>query len=158
MEVISECLDIFCASSGQKISKDKTRIFFSKNVHHVQANDQISSAFCLTLTNDLGKYLGVPLHHSRVKADSFNYITKKIMHRLSSWKASSLSLAGRLTLCKSIVLAIPTYAMQTSLLPKKVCDSMDSLCRHFLWGVGDGNHKVHLVAWDKVCHPNTSSG
>ena len=69
MEVISECLDIFCASSSHKISKDKTRIFFSNNVHHVWANE-IASAFGFTLTNDLGKYLGVPLHHSRVKAYS----------------------------------------------------------------------------------------
>ena len=80
------------------------------------------------------------------------------MHQISSWKASSLSLAGCLTLCKSIVSTIPTYAMQTSLLLKKVCDTMDSLCRRFLWGAVDNNHKVHLVAWNKVCHQKTSSG
>ena len=35
VEVINDYLDIFCTSSGQKVGKEKTRIYFSKNVHHV---------------------------------------------------------------------------------------------------------------------------
>ncbi|CAN1122260.1 hypothetical protein LINPERHAP2_LOCUS1265 [Linum perenne] len=41
--------------------------------------------------------------------------------KLSSWKAKSLSLAGRVTLAQSVLSAIPAYAMQTSLLPNTTC-------------------------------------
>ena len=34
VEVIKNCLDIFAASFGQKISREKTRIYFSKNLRH----------------------------------------------------------------------------------------------------------------------------
>ena len=61
VEVTNECLHIFCASSGQKISHEKTKIYFFKNVCHTRANE-IASAFGFLLTHDLGKYLGVPLH------------------------------------------------------------------------------------------------
>ena len=145
VEVINECLTIFCASSGQKISNKKTKIYFSKNVNHVRANE-IASAFGFSLTNDLGKYLGVPFHHRRVNANSFSYVTESLMQKLSTWKTPSLSLAGRLVLCKSVISALPTYAMQTSLLPSRVCKKIDSICRRFLWGETNGRRKLHLVS------------
>ena len=60
VEVIKNCLDLFAASSGQKISREKTRIYFSKNVHHSRSLE-IANDFGFSLTGDLGKYLGVPL-------------------------------------------------------------------------------------------------
>ena len=71
VEVISNCLDIFCASSGQKVSKEKTKIYFSKNVNHTRATE-IASSFGFSLTNDLGKYLGVPLQYQRAIANFFS--------------------------------------------------------------------------------------
>ena len=94
---------------------------------------EIAFAFGFSLSHDLGKCLGVPLQHNKTLANSLVYITNKLMHRLSSWKASSLSLAGRLTLCKSVILAIPSYLMQTTYPLSKVCDSIDKVCRNFLW-------------------------
>ena len=79
------------------------------------------------------------------------------MRRISAWKAKSLSLAGLLTLCSSILNATPTCDMQTTFLPSPVCNQIDSLCRHFLWGVVD-QRKVHLCRWDQVCHPKLSGG
>ena len=80
--VIHDCLNLFCSSSGQKVSKEKTKIFFSRNVNHVRTNE-IASAFGFSLTHDLGKYLGVPLQHRATFASSFSYITEKIMQCLS---------------------------------------------------------------------------
>ena len=44
VQVISDCLDLFCNSSGQIINREKTKIFFSRNVNHVRANE-IAAAF-----------------------------------------------------------------------------------------------------------------
>ena len=93
--VIKQCLDTFCSSSGQRVSSEKTRIFFSRNVNHVIRED-ISREFNFSRTNNLGKYLGVPLIHSRTTTSTYKAILEKTVSRLSSWKASSLSFAGRL--------------------------------------------------------------
>ena len=59
VDVIKNCLDLFVASSGQKISRGKTRIyFFSKNVHHSRYLE-IANDLGFSLMGDLGKYLGV---------------------------------------------------------------------------------------------------
>ena len=78
---------------------------------------EISNEFGFSITGDLGKYLGVPLKHKRVSSSLYSHITDRVMKRLSAWKASSLSLAGRLTLCSSVVSAIPIYDMQTAWIP-----------------------------------------
>ena len=141
VEVIKDCLDIFAASSGQKISKEKTWIFFSKNVHYSRAL-KISNEFGFSIIGDLRKYLGVPLKHKRASSSFFSHITDRVMKRLSAWKANSLSLAGRLTLCSSVVSAIPIYDMQTALLPSSTCFKLDSMNKKFLWGAVE-NRKIY---------------
>lgn len=61
MEIISSCLETFCASSEQKVKRDKTRIFFSKNIVQWQVKEKISNALGFRRTTDLDKYLGVRL-------------------------------------------------------------------------------------------------
>ncbi|XP_072066055.1 uncharacterized protein [Arachis hypogaea] len=97
VDVIHRVLEAFCASSGQRVSKDKTRIFFSKNVGY-NIRTEISDKLQFARTEDLGKYLGVPIIHSRVTKNTYKEIESKLNARLNSWKASSLSLAGRTTL------------------------------------------------------------
>nr|KYP65495.1 hypothetical protein KK1_011731 [Cajanus cajan] len=91
--VIQACLDNFCASSGQKVSLEKTKIFFSKNVPHTVRND-ISSALSFQRTENLGKYLGIPAHHSRTRRNDYQSVINSVTKRLSGWKASTLSFAG----------------------------------------------------------------
>ncbi|KAK7277704.1 hypothetical protein RJT34_22719 [Clitoria ternatea] len=45
-------------------------------------------------------------------------ICSRLMARLSSWRASTLSFVGRVTFTQVVVAALPTYAMKTFLLPK----------------------------------------
>lgn len=81
------------------------------------------------MTDDLGKYLGVPILHKRVSRSTFNFVNDKVNQRLSSWKARNLSFGGHITLAKYVIQALPSRVMQTSMLPKSVCDEMDKLCR-----------------------------
>jgi len=43
-------------------------------------------------------------------------------------------MAGRATLIKSSMTSIPLYAMQTTLLPQKVSQTLDKYSWRFLWG------------------------
>ncbi|CAL8995609.1 unnamed protein product [Prunus brigantina] len=73
------------------------------------------------LTASLGKYLGVPLIHTRVNKQTYQEVIAKVHKRLASWKSHTLSMAGRMTLLQSVTAAIPIYTMQTAKLPMSVC-------------------------------------
>ena len=68
-----------------------------------------------------------------------------VRKKLSEWAAKSLSLAGRITLAKSVLLAIPSYAMQTTKLPSGLCNRIEKLIRNFIWGSSNEERKVNLV-------------
>lgn len=55
----------FCEITGQKIRTEKSKLFVSQNVGQRLAK-KLSKEFNITLTENLGKYLGIPLLHSRV--------------------------------------------------------------------------------------------
>ncbi|KAF7843938.1 putative ribonuclease H protein At1g65750 family [Senna tora] len=156
-EIMQRCLKVFRDSSGQKVSCDKTKLFCSKNVGHARVND-ISSALGVNLTTNLGKYLGVKLNHEKSCYGSFKDVIEKVRRRLSLWKANSLTMAGRITRSKAVLEAIPTYSMQTSLLPKKVCKEIEKLSRDFVWGSNAEKRKPHLVKWESVCSPKEMGG
>lgn len=62
-------LDDFCCGSGAKVNKAKTQLYFSKNVYTALANN-ISTMLGFSTTKDLGKYLGMPLFHSKVSKNA----------------------------------------------------------------------------------------
>ncbi|XP_052112461.1 uncharacterized protein LOC127744218 [Arachis duranensis] len=155
--IINKCLEAFCQSSGQNVSKEKTRIFFSKNVGHM-VRTEISNVLQFARTDDLGKYLGVPVLHSKVTKHTFEGIINKLHARLNSSKASSLSLAGRTTLVKSVLSSMPLYNMQSAILPASTCNTIDRICRNFIWGDTDQNKKIHLLNWKMICEPKHTGG
>ncbi|KAJ1441438.1 ribonuclease H [Sesbania bispinosa] len=93
---------------------------------------------------------GVPLLHNRPSRATFDYIIQKTQQRLSSWRANSLAFVGRVTLGKSVLAALPTYTIQTMLLPKSVCNELEQMHRNFIWNSLD-SRSWYSVSWDKVC-------
>ena len=157
VQVIKDCLNAFCDASGQKINEGKTRVFFSRNINH-NIKSQLSHSLGFNMSADLGRYLGVPLHHERVSKSMYQFTVDKVKQRLASWKCHSLSLAGRNTLINSVALSIPNHVMQTSIIPVACCDEIERNARNFLWGSTSDKKKAHLVAWDKVCYPKVCGG
>lgn len=155
--ILQQTLQQFCLSSGQKVSQEKTGVFFLKNVPRVWKKD-ICEAMRFQHTDDLGKYLGVPIFHKRVGLNTFNYVVAKVKQRLSIWKSRTLSLAGRITLAKSVVQAMPTSVMESSVILRGACDEIDKLCRSFIWGDDESHRSVHPVSWEKICKPKREGG
>jgi len=49
--------------------------------------------------------------------------------------------------------------MQTTMLPKSICDDIDRRCRELIWGdTSDHQKHIHLVSWDKICVPKEVGG
>ncbi|CAN1140248.1 Putative ribonuclease H protein At1g65750 [Linum perenne] len=111
------------------------------------ANTEIIRQTSFKLSDNLGRYLGVPLIHSRVSKETYFPIIERVHMRLNSWKTKLLSKAGRETLIHTTLSAIPFCTMQSVWLSSQICDNTDMINRHFLWG-GDENHrKMALVSW-----------
>ncbi|KAH9751354.1 putative ribonuclease H protein [Citrus sinensis] len=155
--IVNSVLEDFCISSGAKINRTKTQLFFSKTIHNGEAS-RIGNFLGFTMTKDLGKYLGMPLLHSRVTMNTYHDIVDKVEKRLSGWNASQLSLAGRITLTQSVLQAIPVYAMQTSEIPAGVINKINQICKRFIWSGSNENRKMSLIGWDKVCQPKICGG
>ena len=64
-----------------------------------------------------------------------------------------LSFAGRVVLTKSVLAAVSNYVMQGVILLGRILNSLDRVCRNFLWGTMAKKKKMHLVGWDKVTKP-----
>ncbi|XP_061358638.1 uncharacterized protein LOC133302833 [Gastrolobium bilobum] len=155
--VINQVLKLFSAASGQKVSVEKSRVFFSKNVGLNRAME-ISECLGVGLTSDLGKYLRVNLNHKRVSRNSLSYVVDRVQHRLSSWKQNSLSLAGRITLAKAVLEALPAYTMQSTDVPISICKEVEKMTRGFIWGSNRSKRKVHLVSWENVYRVKEEGG
>lgn len=126
-QVISLVLESFCYSSDSKVNKNKTLLYFSKNVDASEAA-AISGLLGFSVTEDLG----VLLQHSRVSNSMYNELVEKMEKRLSGWTTSHISLAGHITLTQSVLQAIPIYVMQIVMLLDGVRDRIDRACRRFI--------------------------
>lgn len=149
VRVIRTVLEKFCRASGQKVSLEKSKIFFSKNVSR-ELGKQISDESGIKSTKDLGKYLGMPILHKRINKDTFGEVLERVTTRLSGWKGRFLSLAGRATLTKAVLSSISIHTMTIISLPKSTLERLDNMSRSFLWGSKNEKRRLHLLAWDRV--------
>lgn len=157
IQTVLNVLKDFCVCSGQKINKAKTAFCVSKNVQ-ADLVDRIRSLTGFRVTENLGHYLGIPVLHSRMGAHFFRGLEEKVRNRLSSWKANTFSLAGRVTLVKSVIMAIPSYTMQMLVIPAGTCDRIEAMCRNLIWGDSASAKKVHLIHFHKFCQPKDFGG
>ncbi|KAL8151672.1 LOW QUALITY PROTEIN: hypothetical protein V2J09_021480 [Rumex salicifolius] len=145
-------LNRFCEATGQKISNTKLKLFVSNNVGAdlVGRLEQMSG---ISATTDLGRYLGMSILHKRVTKATYKNLLTKINAKLAGWKGHTLSLAGRVTLARSILSVIPSYAMSSTMIPKSTCDKLDQVGCSFIWGGYNERRKLHLVDWEDMCLP-----
>lgn len=118
----------------------------------------LSQALGVQITDDLGRYLGARMIHQRVSAHSYKFVLDKMRKKLSGWKATSLSFAGRITLAQSSLEAIPGYVLQSAPIPSGVCDEAEKICRDFICGTTTNSRKCHLIPWSKICALKEESG
>lgn len=147
----------FCLASGQKVSLERSKIFFSDNVSR-DLGKLISDECGIASTRDLGKYLGMPVLQKCINKDTFGEILERISTRLAGWKGRMLSLAGRITLTKAVISSIPVHSMSTIKLPASTLCKLDKAARDFIWGSSGEGHKLHLVSWKNVCLPKKDGG
>ncbi|KAF5459101.1 hypothetical protein F2P56_023085 [Juglans regia] len=133
---LNQILNGYEEASGQKLNRQKTTLFFSKNTKQ-PARNYIKQVTGLADSSNLEKYLGLPSLIGRSKVREFQGILERVSKRIGNWKTKFLSQAGKEILLKAIIQTITTYSMSVFLLPKLLCNKLNSMMSNFWWASQD---------------------
>jgi hypothetical protein len=142
------CLVWFECLSGMRINYHKSEIV-PINVPSEECN-KIARIFSCPLGGFPIKYLGVPLHYEKLRREDVQPLVDKILKKIASWRGKLLSHAAKLTLIRSCLASILVYLLSFIKFPKWAIKILNSHMSNCLWNDSEGNHKYHLVSWDKV--------
>ncbi|XP_021990859.1 uncharacterized protein LOC110887588 [Helianthus annuus] len=120
--------------SGLKISHKKSHLFgidVDPSTVQVMANNihcKVGSFPC--------KYLGLLVGANMNQARHWSGVIEILKSRLSNWKASTLSIGGRITLLKFVLDSLPLYFFSLYKAPIGVLDKLEVIRRRFFLGWG----------------------
>jgi hypothetical protein len=135
-------LDNYERGSSQKISLNKTGVFFSRNTS-LSRRREILVLSSLSETNRYDSYLGLPTLVGKNQINAFKEIKERVIQKLHNWKTKFLSLVGKEVLLKAVIQAIPTYSMSIFLLPIGLCKDLNKIMQSFWWGYLNNDSKIH---------------
>ncbi|XP_021986543.1 uncharacterized protein LOC110882980 [Helianthus annuus] len=141
-------LRIFHLCSGLKINLHKS------NLHGIGVNEGEIEDMARRIGCKEGampfKYLGLIVGANMNGVCNWRPVHDIFDARLASWKASLLSIGGRLTLIKSLLESIPNYYFYLYKAPVQVIKGLESKIKKFLWGNTGSHKRLHWVTWDRV--------
>nr|KYP45153.1 Putative ribonuclease H protein At1g65750 family [Cajanus cajan] len=103
-------------------------------------------------------YLGIPIGANPRRSKTWQPVVLSFKKKLSSWRASTLSMAGRICLINSVLTSLPLYIMSFYRMPKMVTKQLTSIQRNFLWGGKLDEKRMAWVSWEKICRPKKEGG
>ncbi|MBA0716196.1 hypothetical protein Golax_015047, partial [Gossypium laxum] len=74
------------------------------------------------------------------------------------WLKRLLSYGGRDVFIKSILQALPTYALSIFLAPKRIIENMNSRIRRMWWACKNKDRGWAMMTWDNICVPKGMGG
>lgn len=154
---VATILNDYEGVSGQKVNLTKSAITFGKKILP-QIQGQIHAILQIHNSGGCGKYLGLPERLSRSKVEDFQFVVEQVKSQINPWYNQFLFPAGKEVMIKSILQAKPVFSMNCFLLPKTICDEINSLLSEFWWGRNDGHRKISWVSWNKLCLPKKEGG
>ncbi|XP_038701871.1 uncharacterized mitochondrial protein AtMg00310-like [Tripterygium wilfordii] len=77
--------------------------------------------------------------------------------KVQGWGHKNLSWAGKETLVKAVIQAIPTHVMSCMRIPKVTGEEINRIIRKFWWGNAD-NNSIHWICWNEMCSAKGDGG
>ncbi|KAA3467670.1 reverse transcriptase [Gossypium australe] len=136
--------------SGQCVNFSKSTVFFSTNTSE-EMKREIADVLGVRCATNLKKYLGLPNVVGKRKKESFQNIRDKVNQRIEQWSTRFLSQGGKEIFIKSVLQAIPTYAMICFLLPKSLCGELENIFAKHWWQHGKKKKGIHWCQWKFMC-------
>jgi hypothetical protein len=127
--------------------------FMKSEIFMINGDEDITMQYASLFDCQIGTfpilYFGVPVSPNRLHIVDWKKLEEKLDKRLDSWKGSSLSVAGRITLINACLSNSPIYHMSMYLLSNKTIGNLDkkkevSLARWWR------QKKYHLTRWEKA--------
>ena len=85
-------------------------------------------------------------------------IADKIKSKLGAWKASLLSIAGRVILVKSVIQGMMMHTISLYSWPTSLLKEVEAWVRNFIWSGDISKRKLVIVSWRRVCKPFSEGG
>ncbi|MBA0598088.1 hypothetical protein Gorai_007867, partial [Gossypium raimondii] len=140
---IKTILEEFYDFSSHKINAGKTNLFFSNRVDE-DLNKRIGGILGFQTVTDLNTYLGVPIFHERVTNNTLRFVVDMARSKLHCWDARRLPLVGRVALAQSVLVLVPSYFMQSMIIPIGVYEEIECMVTKFIWGSSSDGKKMAL--------------
>ncbi|KAL5578391.1 hypothetical protein UlMin_020090 [Ulmus minor] len=141
-EVLSNILRLYSAASGQLVNFDKSKICFGRDVAS-PLQHELAVMFGVRLVDCHDKYLDLPTFAGKCKWELFTFIKSRVWNKVKGWNFSLFSQAGKETLIKAVLQAIPSYTMSCFKMPKRLIKDIHQLISRFWWGSYASNKKIH---------------
>jgi hypothetical protein len=103
-------------------------------------------------------YIGVPIFKGKPKSCLLQPIADRIKLKLSAWKASLLSIAGRVQLARSVILSMFTYSISIYSWPVSLLKDLEKCIKNFIWSGDIEKRKLVTTSWKKMCRPLSQGG
>ena len=149
LQALKDLFTRYANSSGQVINLNKSSIY-AGGVSDARMNQMVQllgfSIGSLPFT-----YLGAPIFKGKPKKIHFQHIADKVNLKLANWKASLLSIAGRVQLVKSVVQSMLIHTMSIYSWPVSLLRDLERSIKNFIWSRDVSKRKMVTVAWKKIC-------
>ncbi|XP_057779509.1 uncharacterized protein LOC130998093 [Salvia miltiorrhiza] len=156
MESVKKLLILFQFASGLAVNFDKSCLLT------VGVDEAVERRWASLLMCKIGSfpcnYLGTKVGGRNNGVGDWKFLIEKVSNKVASWKKRHLSLAGRITLVKSVLQSIPVYQLSLAFIPKAVIKELNSLFSKFLWGGGTQTGGITWFKWNALCLNKDSGG
>jgi mannosylglycoprotein endo-beta-mannosidase len=152
LRFLKQLFNDYATESGQVINNSKSTIF-SGSITQGRLN-LIVQLFNFNMGALPFFYLGVPIFKGKPKSCFLQPIADKIILKLSAWKASLLSIAGRVQLVRSVILSMLTYSISIYSWPVSLLKDLEKCIRNFIWSGDIEKRKLITTSVEQVT-PNT---
>jgi mannosylglycoprotein endo-beta-mannosidase len=156
LRALKDLFETYALASGQVINNLKSTIIAGAIAP--RRLDDIIQLLQFNTGSLPFNYLGVPIFKGRPKVIHLQPIADKVKLKLAAWKASLLSIAGRVQLVRSVVQSMLTYSISLYSWPVSLLRDLERCIRNFIWSGDINKRKLVTVAWHKICRPLTQGG
>lgn len=155
---LKNILDLFMKATGMQINYRKSQLITEGLNRNEKNQISVLLPFEVHSMENPFKYLGFWLKPNAYRNQDWNWLVAKTESRISQWSYKWLSRAGRLTLIKSVLLAMPVYWAALTWVPKGILRKINRICSRFLWAGSKEESVLPWVAWDKIARPKEWGG
>jgi len=156
LEYLKEIFTRYALDSGQMINTSKST-FFPRAISTARTG-QIQQLLNFNIGSLPFDYLGVPFFKGKPKVFNLQPVADKIKAKLSTWKTSLLSMAGRIQLVRYVIQRMLMYSIFIYSWLCSLIKDVEKWIRNFIWSGDVEKRKLITISWKKICRPLSQGG